>query len=293
MTVLVSIDGRIVPPDQAVIPVFDRGFLYGDSVYEVLRAYGRVPFALEEHLERLARSASLLGIDVPLGPGRLRGEIENLVSRAAPGDSYIRVIVTRGEGEIDLAPEAARGPHVVVILKPFRPLAGDLATHGASVHLVASGRCPAGAVPDGSKTGNYLANLMALGRARSQGHHEAVMVTSDGRVAEGASSNIFIVRDGRVLTPGLEAGILAGITRRKVIEECRAAGIEVLETEMRPADVKGADEAFLTSTLREVLPVVRVDDVLLGDGTPGALSLKVREAYRAHVRRQVDAGPRA
>lgn len=293
MTVLVSIDGRIVPPEEAVIPVFDRGFLYGDSVYEVLRAYGRVPFALAEHLERLGQSAGLLGIDVPLGPGPLADEIGRLLARADHGDSYIRVIVTRGEGEIDLAPDAARGPHVVVILKPFRPLPGDLAARGVSVHLVASGRCPAGAVPDGSKTGNYLANLMALGRARSQGHHEAVLVTSDGRVAEGASSNIFIVKDERVLTPGLEAGILAGITRGKVIAECRAAGIEVQETELRPDDVKNADEAFLTSTLREVLPVVRVDDVILSDGGPGALSLRVREAYRDHVRRQVEAGLRA
>ncbi|MBW2262047.1 MAG: aminotransferase class IV [Deltaproteobacteria bacterium] len=288
-----SIDGRIVPPHEAVIPVFDRGFLYGDSVYEVLRAYGCIPFALEEHLARLGRSAGLLGIDLPLAPARLSEEIEQLLSRADNGDSYIRVIVTRGEGEIDLAPDAARGPHVVVIVKPFRPPAGALATSGASVHLVASGRCPAGAVPDGSKTGNYLANLMALGRARSQGHHEAVLVTSDGLVAEGASSNIFIVKDGSVLTPGLEAGILAGITRGKVIEECRAAGIEVLETELTPADVKGADEAFLTSTLREVLPVVRVDDAILGDGKPGALCLRVREAYRAHVRKQIEAGSRA
>jgi branched-chain amino acid aminotransferase len=293
MTVLVSIDGRIVSPQEAVIPVFDRGFLYGDSVYEVIRAYGHVPFALQEHLERLERSASLLGIDLRAAPSRPGEEIERLLSRTEQDDSYIRVIVTRGEGEIDLAPDAARGPHVVVILKPHRPLPGELWTDGASVHLVASGRSPAGAVPDGSKTGNYLANLMALGRARRQGHHEAVLVTPDGLVAEGATSNIFIVKHGRVLTPGLEAGILAGITRSKVIAECRAAGIEVVETALTPDQVKSADEAFLTSTLREVLPVIRVDETLLGDGRPGALTLKVREAYLAHVKRQVEAGKRA
>jgi len=290
MTVLVSIDGRIVAPQEAVIPVFDRGFLYGDSVYEVIRAYGHVPFALQEHLQRLERSATLLGIDLAAAPAQPREEIGRLLSHAEQDDSYIRVIVTRGEGEIDLAPDAARGPHVVVILKPYRPLPGELWTQGASVHLVASGRSPAGAVPDGSKTGNYLANLMALGRARSQGHHEAVLVTPDGLVAEGATSNIFIVKDGRVLTPGLETGILAGITRSKVIEECRAAGIEVVETALTPDQVKDADEAFLTSTLREVLPVIRVDDAVLGDGRPGVLSRRVREAYRAHVRRQIEAG---
>ena len=287
MTVLVSIDGRIVPPREAVIPVFDRGFLYGDSIYEVIRSYGQVPFALAEHLERLEHSARLLRFELPLAPPRLGDEIVRLLSRTDHGDSYIRVIVTRGEGEIDLAPDAARGPHVVVILKPFRPLDPSLVEGGASVLLVDSGRRPDGAVPDGSKTGNYLANLMALGQARRGGHHEAVLVTSDGLVAEGATSNIFIVSSGRILTPGLRTGILAGITRAKVIEECRALGLEVVETDVRPDDVRDADEAFLTSTLREVLPVVRVDEVRIGDGRPGELSLRVREAYRAHVARLV------
>jgi branched-chain amino acid aminotransferase len=293
MTVLVSIDGRIVAPEEALIPVFDRGFLYGDSVYEVIRAYGRFAFALREHLERLERSADLLGIDLLEAPARPAEEIGRLLSRVDQDDSYIRVIVTRGEGEIDLAPDAARDPHLVVIIKPYRPLDAELSRNGASVHLVASGRCPSGAVPDGSKTGNYLGNLMALGRARNQGHHEAVLVTPDGHVAEGASSNIFIVKSGRVLTPQLETGILAGITRSKVIQECAAAGIEVIETVLTPDDVKAADEAFLTSTLREVLPVVRIDDTVLGDGTPGGLCLKVRDAYRAHVSKQVEAGLRA
>lgn len=284
MTILVSIDGRIVPPDEALIPVFDRGFLYGDSIYEVIRAYGREPFALAEHLDRLERSAELLEIELPTTRRSIEGQVHDLLARADHDESYLRVIVTRGEGEIDLAPQSAIGSHLVVIMKPTRPLDPRLVQEGASVHLVDWGRCPAGAVPDGSKTGNYLANLMALGRARRRGHHEALLVTAQGLVAEGASSNIFVVRAGALHTPGLDVGILAGITRGKVIEGCRSMGLEVLETTLTPEDVKGAEEAFLTSTLRDVLPVVRVDETVLGDGRPGRLTRRIREAYLEHVR---------
>jgi len=293
MTVLVSIDGRIVPPEEALVPVFDRGFLYGDSVYEVVRTYGAVPFALDEHLERLERSAALLGIELPRKREHIRAEILDLVGRADHGDSYLRIIVTRGTGEIDLDPGAARDPRSVVIMQPLRPLPRDLADKGASVLVVASGRFPGGAIPDGSKTGNYLGNLMALGRAKRKGYHEAVLLSAAGMVAEGASSNIFIVRGGSVETPALSAGILAGITRSIVIEEARRASIGVRESLLGHGDLLGADEAFLTSTLRDVLPVVRVDDTILGAGSPGPVTLRVREAYLAHVRGRIARDRRA
>lgn len=293
MTILVSIDGRIVPPDEALIPVFDRGFLYGDSIYEVIRAYGPVPFALEEHFERLERSAGMLGMDLPVDRAGLEAVVRDLLGRADHGDSYLRLIVTRGEGEITLDPGAAQGPHCVVIMQPFRPLPPDLAESGVSVLLVRSGRCPAGAVPDGSKTGNYLANLMALGRARRLGHHEAILVTGDDLVAEGSSSNIFIVRKGTVETPGLGTGLLAGITRRIVIDECRQLGLEAAEKDLEPIDLHRAEEAFLTSTLRDVLPVVRVDGTTIGNGQPGPVTHKVRAAYLAHVERRIERERRA
>jgi branched-chain amino acid aminotransferase len=287
MTVLVSIDGRIVAPDEAAIPVFDRGFLYGDSIYEVIRTHGSVPFALGEHLERLSRSASLLQIRLPVDSRRIEEAVDALLARADHGDSYLRVIVTRGEGEITLDPGAARGPHWIVIMQPYRPLAADLVENGASVMLVRTGRRPGGTVPDGSKTGNYLMNIMALGRARSAGHHEAVLVTGDGLVAEGASSNIFVVRGGQVQTPGLSAGILAGITRNIVIGQCRRLGFEVVEKDLVPDELYGAEESFLTSTLRDVLAVVRVDARVIGTGRPGPATLRIREAYLEHVGRVV------
>jgi branched-chain amino acid aminotransferase len=293
MTILVSIDGRIVPPEEAKIPVFDRGFLYGDSIYEVIRTHFGVPFALEEHLERLGSSARLLGIELPLDARCIRTEIQTLLSRAQHAESYIRIIVTRGEGEIDLDPGAARTPHTVIIMQPLRPLDPRMVEHGVSVLLVPWGRSPSGAVPDGSKTGNYLANLMALGRARREGHQEAILLNAQGHVAEGASSNVFTIRSGIVATPSLSTGILAGITRSIVIDELGDLGLEARETTLTPGDLYDADEVFLTSTLRDVLPVVRVDDRTIGSGRPGRESIRIRTAYLDHVAARVGHAGRA
>ncbi len=288
MSILVNIDGRILPEAEARIPVLDRGFLYGDSVYEVLRTFGRVPFALDEHLERLERSAELLNIVLPWDRSRIGAEIARLLRQGGPGDFYLRIIMTRGEGEIDLDPAVARDPHAVVIMKPFHPLPDETIRKGVSVLLVPSGRCPSGAVPDGSKTGNYLANIMALGQARRKGHYECVMVEGGGHVAEGSTTNIFLVRGGHIETPSLDAGILAGITRSIVIEECRRLGLVVRESRILPQELMAAEEAFLTSTIRDVLPVVRVDDTRLGDGRPGPVTGRIRETFLDHVRRRIE-----
>jgi branched-chain amino acid aminotransferase len=290
MATLVDIDGRIVEPHDAAIPVFDRGFLYGDSIYEVMRTYGGEPFAVDQHLDRLSSSARLLDMPAPADRSVIRARIQELLRRTRNAESYIRIIATRGEGEIALDPAAARDPHLVIIVKPLDPLPEHLSV-GVSVKLVDWGRSPKGALPAGSKTGNYLANIMALGRARREGHHEAVLVEAGGHLAEGASSNIFIVRDEEVATPSLGTGILPGITRGIVIELCRRMGLPVEETDLFPANLKAAGEAFLTSTLREVLPVVRVDDTPVGDGAVGRLTTRIRKRYHEHVRRQ-SAGPR-
>ncbi len=248
-----------------------------------MRTYHGEPFALEEHLGRLERSAGLIGIELPVPGSLIADRIRQTLASAGNTESYIRVILTRGEGEIDLDPAAARDPHLVVIVRPRRPLVAELVQQGASVLLVPSGRAGFGAVPDGSKTGNYLANIMALGRARQAGHHEAIMVEAGGLITEGASSNIFVVTQGRVRTPCLSTGILPGITRGLVIGLCRDLGMEVTETDLVPSDLLGAQEAFLTSTLREVLPVVRVGGDRIGDGRPGPVCSRIREAFLAMV----------
>jgi branched-chain amino acid aminotransferase len=281
----IAIDGTISDEAEARISVLDRGFLYGDSVYEVIRTYDGRPFALDEHLDRLERSADLLGIELPVPRQALAREIHETLAAAANPEAYIRVIVTRGSGPINLDPGLAVSPCRVVIVAPLAGIPGHLYEEGAAIHLVAGGRHPGGAVPLGAKSGNYLVNLMALGAARRRGAHEAILLDASGRVAEGASSNIFALRDQQLHTPHLSVGILEGITRHKVIELARAAGLEVLEHDLWPGDLRTADEIFLTSTLREILPVTRVDDWIVGEGVVGPVVRRLRAMYGQQVRR--------
>lgn len=281
MTVMIGIDGSVMAEDQAKISVLDRGFLYGDSVYEVIRTYGGAPFALAEHLERLQRSADLLQIELPVTPALLAEEIGAVLAAAGNRESYVRIIVTRGSGPIGLDMNLAIQPRRVLIVTELKELPREIYEQGCRVHLVAAGRSSEGAVPKGAKSGNYLANIMALSAAHKQGAHEAILLDAGGRVMEGASSNIFLVSGGEISTPPLSAGILEGITRQKVFALAREAGLPLRQRELIPADLWRADEVFLTSTLREVLPVTSVDGAPVGDGTPGAITRMIHSLYQA------------
>jgi len=280
MSTIVAIDGRIMDAADARISVLDRGFLYGDSVYEVMRTYDGRPFGLADHLARLWRSASLLGIAPPLEPAALTEELSAALRASGHRESYVRVIVTRGSGPIGLDPALAEHPCRVIIVTELKALPAELYREGAAICLVPAGRSAAGAVPAGAKSGNYLANIMALGAARRQGAHEAILLDQRGLITEGASSNIFAVLGGALHTPPLSAGILEGITRGKVMRLAREAGLALEERELGPADLAAASELFLTSTLREVLPVTRVDGQSVGDGRPGPVTLRLRALYR-------------
>jgi branched-chain amino acid aminotransferase len=279
VSIKIAIDGSVFTEETARISVLDRGFLYGDSIYEVVRTYGGRPFALDEHLRRLQRSAELLGITLPVTLEALAAEIQTTLEAAANAESYVRLIVTRGSGPINLDPSAAESPCRVIIVAPLTALPEELHQQGVSICLVPAGRLSGGAVPSGAKSGNYLVNVMALGSARRRGAHEAVLLDAEGRVAEGASSNIFSLSGNRLHTPALSVGILEGITRHKVIELAREIGLSVEEGEILPDELQQADELFLTSTLREVLPVVRVDGDVVGDGTPGPMTHELRRLY--------------
>lgn len=283
MSILVAVDGRVAAREsEAVVPVLDRGFLYGDSVYEVVRTYGERPFALEAHLERLMRSAALLEMEVPWTVEELAAEVEGLLSRVdAARDKGIRVILTRGSGDLGLDPGLADRPRRVMIVFDPPVITAQQRRDGVGVVLVAAGRCAGGAVPGGAKTGNYLTNVMALGRARERDAFEAILVDTRGHLAEGTTSNLFVVSGGALRTPPLAVGILDGITRRHVIALAGRAGIEIVEEELLPEDLRGADEAFLTSTLKEILPVTRVDDERIGDGCPGPVTDRIFGLYRA------------
>lgn len=287
------LEGRVVDADDARVPVVDRGFLYGDSVYEVVRTYGGVPFALAEHLERLARSAAQLDIGLPGGVPGIAAAVQATLAAAANDESYVRIIVTRGTGPIHLDPATAEAPRLYVIVTPLALLPPAVYVEGAAIRLVPTGHGGGSALAVGAKSGNYLTNVLALGAARRQGALEAVLLDDHGDVMEGASSNLFAVVGREVRTPPLTAGILAGITRGHLLALAAAAGYGALEVEIGAAALPRADEIFITSTLREVVPVTRVDDWTVGSGRPGPVTLDLLERYRVEVRAHCGAGGRS
>lgn len=285
MTTVIAVDGVLSDGASARISVLDRGFLYGDSVYEVVRTYQGRAFLLDEHLARLERSASLLGIPLPLSREAQGEEIARVLAAAGNAESYLRVIITRGNGPIGLDPALATSPTRVVIVTELQGFPAELYERGAAIALVPAGRSTASTIPQGAKSGNYLVNIMALGVARRRGAHEAVMLDAAGLITEGASSNVFVVSAGALHTPPLHAGILEGITRRRVIELALEEGLAVHERPLAPADLSQADEVFLTSTLREILPVTVIDGTEVAGGVPGPVARRLRERFRALTRR--------
>ncbi|MCA9575341.1 MAG: aminotransferase class IV [Polyangiales bacterium] len=286
MPTVVSINGEIFAESDAKVSVFDRGFLYGDSVFEVYRTYDGVPFAELEHLERLARSAQRLLIALPVSIDQLRDEVARAHVASGNSDSYVRVVITRGSGPLTYDLTTAKEPTRVIIAAPVPTVPAAHYTHGVSVRVAQVSRPTDDPQAAGVKASNYLANLLAVHAAKQQGAHEAIITGRGGEVLEGASSNVFVVTGGRLRTPRPEAGILDGITRRTVLEAARRVGLPVDEEALFPADLYAADEVFITSSIREVVPVVQVDDRRIADGRPGPVVAQLHAAYREVVRAQ-------
>lgn len=276
----VSIDGQVVRPEDARVSVYDRGFLYGDGVFETVRSYDGVPFALTEHLERLERSAKAVGIRLPVSLRALERETLDVVSAAEEPQSTIRILITRGQGPLRLDPAGATSPLRVILVEPFSPLPEEQYQAGVRVITVRTERA-ADAVP-AAKVTNYLASMLAIERARERGAHEALLLDVEGCILEGATSNFFLVVEGELLTAP-KSWVLAGITRAKVISLASEMGLVVRHGAIGRGDLESATEAFLTSTLREVLPVTQVDHVTIGDGRPGPWTSKLREGLRARI----------
>jgi branched-chain amino acid aminotransferase len=284
---MVNINGALMPPDRAFISVFDRGFLYGDSIYEVFRTYRGRLFEVSAHLARLRRSAERIALTLPVPEAELLHQVEMTLQAASlPGDAYIRIIVTRGAGEISLDPGAAVDPAWVILVKEIKLPAPELYQKGVRVELVDVRRNSRDALDPAAKTGNYLNSVLALGQAKQRGGEEALMLNKEGHLTEGSSSNVFLVRSGKLLTPNLEAGILEGITRQLVLELARnSLKLPVEERPITADELLSADEVFLTSTLREVLPVVAVGERRIGKGEPGPVTLQLLKAFRERTRR--------
>jgi branched-chain amino acid aminotransferase len=274
------IDGRFVAPEDATVSVFDRGFLYGDSVFETLRTYGGKPYKLDEHLERLQQSAGRVFISMPLSKPQLAAEVHAALERAGNTESYVRLMITRGQGELGLDPSRAEHPLRVSIVAELKPLPAELYARGISVISFKTRRASDHTGAEGAKIGNYLVAVLAMRAAKERSAAEALIVDQQGRVVEGASSNVFFVIDGQLCTPPVEAGILAGITRAGVLEAAEHLKLPTRFATPTVSEIQAADEVFVCSSLREVLPVVELDGVPIGDGRPGALTRRLHAEFR-------------
>lgn len=288
MSVTVNINGRLFDREHAVISVFDHGFLYGEGVYEVLRTYGGVLFLFNSHMRRLRASAAMIRLDVPLSDAEFERRILDSVKAAGLGtdgqEAYIRILVTRGVGELSYDPAGCPEPSIVIITKPHVDAPASAYANGVTVSLVGVMRNHPGSVNPLIKSNNLLNNALGNQEALRKGAFEAVMRNYRGEIAECSQSNIFIVKDGVALTPPADAGLLVGITREFLFEVARELGVPMREQVLQEADLFGADECFLTSTTRELVPIVRVDDHAIGSGRPGAVTMRLLEAFRVRAR---------
>jgi branched-chain amino acid aminotransferase len=280
MSIFASVDGNIVPGAEARVSVLDNGFTFGDSVYETLRTVDRRPLRLAPHLVRLRQSAERLGIALPVGDAELTARLRALIERAGHRDSYIRFIVSRGVGDISYNFERVKGPTVVIVVKPFEGYPPAYHAEGVALAVVSVRRNHRLALDPAIKSCNLLNNILAMREAQAKGALEAVLLNQDGEVAECAGSNIFAVRGGRVVTPPLSAGILPGVTRDIVLELAAGGRFDVREETLTVDALMSADEVFISSSLKDVMPVRRIDGKTIGAGRPGSITQAIAEAFR-------------
>lgn len=278
---VVSINGRICSEQDAVVSVFDHGFQYGDGVYEVMRTYGREPFLFGPHMRRLRESAAMIALDVPCSDEEMLARIrEAMAAFDGAGECYVRILLTRGVGEFTYDPRACPTPTLVIIVKGFVPQPAELYERGVRVALVSVLRNHPGSLNPRIKSINLLNNALAMQEGLQRGAFEALMKNYKGELVECSQSNVFVVRDGRLATPPLDAGLLAGITRGFVLEIAASLGMPTEERPLFEGDVDTANEAFLTSTTKEVVPIVAVDDRVIGDGRPGPIARTLLREFR-------------
>lgn len=289
--ILINNNGRLESAAEATVSAMDHGFLYGDSVYETLRTYHGKPFMFLEHMDRLERSVGRIGLGLPCSRSQLENEI--LRSTDAYADRHgasldvsglaVRVVVSRGVGPIGLDVSKCVEPRYLIYVFAVPALPEFYYSEGISVVVSKVRRNHPQALDPGIKSGNFLNNILAFNDAREVNAQEAILLNSEGYVAEGTTSNVFMVKDGEMQTPVTE-GILSGITRAVVLEEARSASLPARECRFTPEELIGADEAFITSSIRGVVPVTQINGLPLGDGKPGPKTRAVMELYDARVR---------
>ncbi|MBE7501945.1 MAG: branched-chain-amino-acid transaminase [Verrucomicrobiales bacterium] len=277
----VFVDGQYFDERQAKISVFDHGLLYGDGIFEGIRAYNGRVFKLKEHLDRLFWSAKALLLKIPMSHAALTAAVVETCRRNQVRDGYIRLLVTRGVGTLGLNPNRCKKPSIIIIAGTIQLYPRSFYEKGMEIVTVPTARNLHSALNPAIKSLNYLNNILAKIEANIAGVEEAIMLNAEGYVAECTGDNLFILKAGQLLTPPLSAGALYGITRGTVIELAREAGIPVSETNLTRYDVFNADECFLTGTGAEIVPVVKVDGRVIGTGRPGAVTRRLEESYHA------------
>ncbi|MGO9587666.1 MAG: branched-chain-amino-acid transaminase [Limisphaerales bacterium] len=277
----IFIDGKYFNEREAKISVFDHGLLYGDGIFEGIRAYhGRV-FKLKEHIDRLFYSAKAILLKVPMSPAQIARAVIEACRENKIRDGYIRLVVTRGMGTLGLNPKSCKRPSVIIIADKIQLYPPVVYQRGLDIITVPTTRNLHSALNPAIKSLNYLNNILAKIEANNGGCEEAIMLNAEGFVAECTGDNVFIVKNGALLTPPLSAGALYGITRRTVIELAEEAGLKVSEPNLTRYDLFNADECFLTGTGAEIVPVVRIDGRVIGTGKPGRITRRLEDEYHA------------
>jgi branched-chain amino acid aminotransferase len=277
----IFIDGKYHDERAAKISVFDHGLLYGDGVFEGIRAYSGRVFKLREHIDRLFYSAKAILLDIPMSHAQIMRAVVEACRMNKIRDGYIRLVVTRGVGTLGLNPNRCKNPSVIIIADKIQLYPPALYQRGMEIITVPTTRSLHSALNPAIKSLNYLNNILAKLEANNAGVEEAVMLNAEGYVAECTGDNLFIVKNGELFTPPLSAGALYGITRQTVIELAEEEGLAVSDPNLTRYDLFNADECFLTGTGAEIVPVVKIDGRVIGAGKPGPITRKLEEEYRA------------
>ncbi|HNY88778.1 MAG TPA: branched-chain-amino-acid transaminase [Methanoregulaceae archaeon] len=276
---IIYIDGKYLPKEEAHISVFDHGFLYGDGVFEGIRAYNGRVFRLQEHLDRLYDSARTIDLKVPVPKEEMAGIILEVLRRNKLSNGYIRPLVTRGVGDLGLDPRKCPIASVIVIAVEWGAMYGDLYEKGLKAITVSVRRNPAEALPPNVKSLNYLNNILGKIEANYKGGDEAIFFDTNGYMSEGSGDNIFIVKNGIIFTPPT-LNNLRGITRAVVLEIAKSHGLTLVEQNLGYYDMYSADEVFVTGTAAEVAPIVLIDGRAIGTGKPGPVTRQLMAAFK-------------
>lgn len=280
MELQIFIDGKWYPKSQAVVSVFDHGFLYGDGVFEGIRAYKGCVFKFQEHLDRLYESAHTIMLDIPMTKQEMSDAVVETLKKNNLTDGYIRLVVSRGTGDLGLDPAKCKKASVIIITDNIVLYPQELYEKGMAIITVPTSRNLPNALNPAVKSLNYLNNIMAKIEAKHCGYNEAIMLDPNGNVAECTGDNVFVVKNGELITPATYVGALKGVTRDAIIELARKKGITVRETVLTRHEIYNAEEMFLTGTAAELIPIVEVDARKIGNGEPGSVTLSLLKEFK-------------